>query len=149
MKKTLLTLLLASAALPALAGGFGSTLFADPYAQVAQLTSQERRALRERWEEASPEERSQLRREFQERLRQGADQQPRQGVKERTSERRDGAGHDSRFGRLEDFRPPTPNNLGDNFGTGFEHRRFEGGGNPGSPQGGLPGGGFSQNGRRP
>jgi len=66
--KILITLLLAVAALPAAAGDFGS-VFGQPLPLVAQMSKEERRALRERWEESSPEERAQLRRKFEDQMR--------------------------------------------------------------------------------
>jgi hypothetical protein len=66
--KTLLPLLLALLALPAGARDFGG-LFGQPLPHVAQMSQEERRALRERWEQASPEERADLRRMFQDRMR--------------------------------------------------------------------------------
>lgn len=104
MKKTLLTLLLAAAALPALAEEYSVTVFAEPFARVAQLTPEERRALRQRWQEASPEERQQLRREFQDRQQ------------ERSERRRE---------RMERWQEQPGNGRDGNFGTGFERRRYE------------------------
>jgi hypothetical protein len=110
--KTLMALLLAlgtlPVALPATAGDFGS-VFAQPMGLIAQLSGDERRALRERWEEASPEERAELRRNFQQRLR--------QLPPERMDPREMG----------ENMRRamPAPANdwIPSGFGTGYEHRR--------------------------
>jgi hypothetical protein len=67
-RKVLITLLLSLAALPAVAGDW-APIFGQPLPLVAQMSQEDRRALRERWEHASPEERAQLRRFFQERMR--------------------------------------------------------------------------------
>lgn len=67
-RKVLITLLLGLAALPAAAQEWGP-VFGQPLPYLAQMSQEERRLLRERWEQASPEERAQLRRSFQERLR--------------------------------------------------------------------------------
>ncbi len=141
MKKTFLALLLATATLPAFADGFGWYVPVEPFVQVAQLTPQERRDLRERWEEVSPEQRVQLRREFQERLRQWGDQGQRRGMRELRGQE----GQYNRYGREDDR---DPNDLGDNgYGTGYEHRRFEDGRYPSFPQGGFFGNGPDRNGR--
>ncbi len=67
--RTLSALLLTLATLPALAGQADSTMFNPPSIKLAQLSPDERRALRERWEQATPEERIQLRKLFLERVR--------------------------------------------------------------------------------
>lgn len=103
MKKTLLTLLMA-AALPAFAADYGTGMFAESIERVAQLSPEERRALRQRWQEASPEERAQLRREFQDRQQ------------ERSERRRE---------RMERWQEQSGNGRDGNFGTGFERRRYE------------------------
>lgn len=116
MKKTLLTLLMA-AALPAYAADFGIGIFAESIEQVAQLSPEERRAMRQRWQEASPEERAQLRREFQER-REERQREHMDRWQEQNGRDRDG-----------------------DFGTGFERRRYE------YEQGGMPPPGSPQPGR--
>jgi hypothetical protein len=68
--KTLSALLLTLATLPALAGQADSVMFGQPSIKLAQLSPDEWRALRERWELASPEERIRLRQFFQDRMRQ-------------------------------------------------------------------------------
>jgi hypothetical protein len=106
--KTLMALLLALATLPAVAGDFGS-VFAQPMAFVAQLSSDDRRVLRERWEEASPEERAKLRQKFQQRLRQLPPEQmdPREMGE-----------------TMRGYMPPPANDwIPSGFGTGYEHRR--------------------------
>lgn len=66
---------------------------------VAQMSAEERRALRERWEQMSPEERARLRRDVQERM---PPMRPDGGM---------GAGFGAGFGG--------------GFGTGFEGRGYE------------------------
>ncbi|MEW6678301.1 MAG: hypothetical protein AB1421_10310 [Pseudomonadota bacterium] len=66
--KVLFALFVACATNPALAGDWGS-VFGQPLPAVAQMSQEERRTLRERWERSSPEERARLRKDFQERLR--------------------------------------------------------------------------------
>jgi hypothetical protein len=66
--KVLFALFLACAATPALASDWAS-VFGQPLPAVAQMSQEERRVLRERWERSSPEERARLRKDFQERLR--------------------------------------------------------------------------------
>lgn len=68
--KTLSTLLLTLATVPALADQADSLMFNQPLIKLAQIGPDERRALRERWEAASPEERIRMRQFFQERMRQ-------------------------------------------------------------------------------
>lgn len=68
-RRILIAMLLALATLPAAADESG-TVFAPALGKLAQLTPDERRALRERWENASPEERVRMRRAIQERMRQ-------------------------------------------------------------------------------
>jgi hypothetical protein len=63
-------LLLMLATVPALADQADSVLFGQPFSKHAQLSPDERRALRERWEQASPEERIRMRQFFQDRMRQ-------------------------------------------------------------------------------
>jgi hypothetical protein len=101
--KPLLALSIALMALPADAQDFGG-VFGQPLPLVAQMSQEERRALRERWEQASPEERVHLRRMFQERLRRMPPEQldPR-GMGERLRESWQEQG----------------------YGTGYEQRRYE------------------------
>jgi hypothetical protein len=68
--KTLSALLLMLATLPALAGQADNPIFGQPVLKLVQLSPDERRALRDRWEQASPEERVRMRQFFQDRLRQ-------------------------------------------------------------------------------
>jgi hypothetical protein len=108
-----IALLLALVSAPALANDATFGLFGAAAKQYAQFTAEERRVLRERWEEASPEQRLQMRREFQER-------------QERMRLR-------SQDGRIQPERNQRDGNWqrGDfasegSFGTGFERRRSEG-----------------------
>ncbi len=113
--KTLMPLLIALLALPAAARDFGS-VFAQPLPLVAQMSQEERRALRERWEQASPEERAQLRKAFQERLRMAPPEQfdpRRMDMRPFWGDPRDKAGP------ARDYRPD------DGYGTGYERRRHE------------------------
>jgi hypothetical protein len=116
--KTLMTLLLALATLPASAQDFGS-VFGQALPLVAQMSQEERRTLRERWEYASPEERAQMRRIFQERLR----QMPPERFDPRPNELREQM--NERW-------------LGNGFGTGYEHRRYEEGDSSGADRGQRP-----------
>lgn len=63
----LAALLLALVAAPAHAGDSDFGLMGQALGKLAQSGNDERRAMRERWEQAGPEERLQMRREFQER----------------------------------------------------------------------------------
>lgn len=110
--KLLTTLMLALAAVPALAqdGVFG--LFGGAVTQVAQYNAEERRAMRERWEQAGPEERLKMRREFKERVRQLPPEYAREAMDPRRAP------------------PPVERNRRDysddaSFGFGFERRRYE------------------------
>ena len=113
--KTLMTLLLALATLPAAAQDFGS-VFGQALPFVAQMSQEERRALRERWEFANPEERTQMRRAFQERLR----RMPPEQFDPRPTELRE---------QMNEYWQ------GNGFGTGYEHRRYEEGDSSGSDRG--------------
>lgn len=129
--KLLMPLLLALISAPSLASDsaqgavasvFGG-LFGPAIAQVAQFSAEERRAMRERWEQASPEERLQMRREFKERSRQIPSDSRRDGTErdyQRDSQRdypRDAQSHKQRQrGKYADEA---------SFGFGFERRRYE------------------------
>jgi hypothetical protein len=71
-RNLLIALLLMLPTLPALADQADSAIFSQARSvfKVVQLSAEERRDLRERWEEASPEERVRMRQFFQDRLRQ-------------------------------------------------------------------------------
>jgi hypothetical protein len=112
-RKTLVPLLFALLALPAGARDFGS-VFVQPLPLVAQMSQEERRAMRERWEKASPEERAELRSFFQERLRMTPPEQfdPRHfDMRPERETPLDQAGPSWNFGR----------DMG--FGMGYEQRR--------------------------
>ena len=137
----LLALLLSIAAAPALADSALESMFIGPALQVAQLSTDERRMMRERWEQASPEERTAMRRQFQERLQQLSPEE--REARHRKHEERWSAAPPEQRQRLREqggqwmgrmAAPPTPadvagmaGNLGGNFvgsfGTGFEQRR--------------------------
>jgi hypothetical protein len=122
----LLALLLSIAAAPALADSALESMFIGPAFQVAQLSQDERRMMRERWEQASPEERTTMRRQFQDRLRQFSPEERegrRRGQEERPREQ--GGQWINRMAT-----PPSPDDIAGmagnfvgSFGTGFEHRR--------------------------
>ena len=63
----LFPLLLALVGAPALADDGVFAMFAPAIGKLVQFSPEERRAMRDRWEQASPEERLQIRREFQDR----------------------------------------------------------------------------------
>lgn len=113
-RKTLMPLLFVLVALPAAAQDFGS-VFGQPLPLVAQMSQEERRALRERWEHAGPEERAQLRKAFQERLRMPSPEQ----FDPRRMDMRLGSPRD-RAEMGNGFMP------GNGFGMGYEQRRFDG-----------------------
>jgi hypothetical protein len=70
MSQILSVLLMTLMTLPALAASAEGEMLRQPVMKLAQLSPDERRELRERWEQASPEERIRLRRFFLERMRQ-------------------------------------------------------------------------------
>jgi hypothetical protein len=122
--KLLMALLLALAATPASASEHVSIQFGVALGKIAQFSPEERRALRERWEQAGPEERLRLRREFldrQERMRQMpfesrgemAEKKFPPSERNRARSERDSRGQRGGY-----------NDEG-SFGTGFERRRFE------------------------
>jgi len=106
--KVLLPLLLSVLAAPALASDVLESMFIGTAIQIAQMAPDVRRMMRERWEQASPEERLDMQRQFQER---GTRRQPAQEQR------------DSWSNRIPN--PPNPAdfvNMGNGFGTGFERR---------------------------
>jgi hypothetical protein len=134
MKATVLMTLLSSLlATPALASDAVERMFVGPALQVAQLAPEARRMLRERWEQASPEERMEMRRQFQERLQQRPPEE-REALRQRLEDRWSGMTPEQRQ-RLREPRdawtgrmPAAPDpadfaGMGGNFGTGFEQRR--------------------------
>ena len=108
----LTALLLALAATPAHADPSGFGFLGQALGTLAQSGNDERRAMRERWEQASPEERLQMRREFQER------QERLRPVP--SDPRRDAAEADRSRGRERRERAEEYS-----FGFGFERRRQE------------------------
>lgn len=136
MKRTILmSLLLSLNALPALAAdqGLGEGIFGQALPMVAQLSPEERRALRDRWEQAAPDERAVMRREFKERLRQVPPEQREirrnefiqhwQNLPPQERERLR-AQREERRGPPADLAPPDGGMRGFGFGRGYE-RRFE------------------------
>lgn len=105
----LVSLLLALAAAPVRADEGVVAFMGQAIGKLAQYSAEERRAMRERWEQASPQERLQMRREFQERVRQ-VPSDPRRDAAEPDTRR--ARGHPE---RAEEY----------SFGFGFERRRQE------------------------
>lgn len=117
--KVLLALLLCAIATPVLAGDLG--MAPAPALVLAQLTPEELSWIRERWRQASPEERVTLRRQFQEMLQQLTPEQ-----RQHQSE--------SIFPWTP---PPSPADIAgaaSNFGAGFEQRHPD----PSSPKDNAP-----------
>lgn len=110
----LAALLLALVAAPACAEDSAFAFINQAMGKLAQYSAEERRAMRERWEQSSPEERLQMRREYQERQERmrSSPTDPRREAAE--SEQRRGRGR-GRSDRAEEF----------SFGFGFERRRQE------------------------
>ncbi len=119
--KLLSALLLTLATLPALADQADSSLFSQAFGKLAQASSEERRALRERWEQASPEERIRMRQFIQDRVRQlpsparEALRMPFAGGSRQDSAR------EREDSYSQDAAPPSDSS----FGFGFERRRSE------------------------
>lgn len=109
--KVLMTLLLSAAALPTLANDAFESMFVGTVTHIAQVSPEERRMMRERWHEASPEQRMQMRRRFQERMQQVSPEE--------------------RDARVRQWQNSIPNPAGcvdcmdtmSNFGAGFERRQ--------------------------
>lgn len=123
--RILMVLLLGALAQPTRAEQAIGGVYISSTIQIAQLGADDRRTLRERWEQASPEERMEMRRLFQE-------SQPRDARETGDSRRqpRDGRGYgtypEQRPREQRDFpRMPSPSDF-TGFGTGFEHRLPEG-----------------------
>jgi DNA-binding CsgD family transcriptional regulator len=130
--KSALLLSLLLALIPAAARAEVETFFpAKPGLMLAQLSPEERRVLRERWEQASPEERARIREEFHqrrmadpermERRRDAMERQrsltpeEREALRQQRKGRNDGRGHWAEAGESgEDG----------GFGAGYERRRF-------------------------
>lgn len=127
----LVSLLISALAFPAWAET-GLSMLGKPAAVLAQLNPEERRAIRERWELASPEERVRMREEFLqrrmtspdslERRREAIERLRNTGAEERQSLRRDNPVGPER-GEALPARPGRWNESG--FGAGFERRRQE------------------------
>ena len=113
-RKLLSALLLTLATLPALADQADSALFNQAFGRLAQASSEERRALRERWEQASPEERIRMRQFIQDRVRQLP-------APAREAMRMPFAGGSREDSYSQDAAPPPDSS----FGFGFERRRSE------------------------
>ena len=122
--KVLMTLLLSAVALPVLAGEAIDGMFIGAAVKLAQLGPEERQMLRERWEQASPEQRMEMRRLFQERL-QSVSPDEREAQRRQSEPRRGEAPQDQRNRQREGWTGRLPNPAGDlsGFGTGFERRR--------------------------
>jgi hypothetical protein len=122
-------LLLLLPTLPALADQADSTIFKQTQSliKLAQLSPEERRELRERWEQASPEERIRMRQFFQDRLRQLPKPAqeglriPFPGLSSRDDERE----RDDRRGRDKPRDQGGDASADSRYGFGFERRRFE------------------------
>lgn len=123
MSRVLSAVLLALATLPVLADQTDGAMLGQPFAKLAQLSPEERRALRERWEQASPEERMRMRRFFQERMRQMPLPPLPPEAREAMRLPFGGGRHE---GERADKRRGEQSAEG-SFGFGFERRRFEDG----------------------
>jgi hypothetical protein len=126
----LLALLLSLSPVPACADTADSAIFGQARATIklAQLSPDERRNLRERWEQASPEERIRMRQFFQDRLRQlpppaqDAMTLPFQDIqRDNRRERNLNRGRESDRDDGRNAQPP----LDSRFGFGFERRHPE------------------------
>jgi hypothetical protein len=138
--KLLLPLLLALLAAPAQANDGVFAMFAPAIGKLAQFSPEERRAMRERWEQAGPEERLQIRREFQDRLRQSPADSRREAVEPGrnppSSER------DRQRGQRQNNRYRGENPDEASFGFGFERRRHEDDRVESPPPGNMPNPGY-------
>lgn len=138
-RNLLIALLLMLPTLPALADQADSAIFSQARItfKIVQLSAEDRRELRDRWEAASPEERVRMRDYFQDRLRQlpapaqdairipfpgkskrDSDRDDRRGRDDRRDDRRDDGRYDSRD-RDGKTRPDS------RFGFGYEKRQYE------------------------
>jgi hypothetical protein len=126
-RNLLIALLLMLPTLPALAEQADSAIFSQTRSafKIVQLSADERRELRERWEEASPEERVRMRQFFQDRLRQlptparEAIRIPFPDTGKRDAER------DNRRGRDGNRKPERYVEPDSRFGFGYEKRQYE------------------------
>ncbi len=119
----LIPLLLALAGTPATADEGVFSVFGPAIGKVAQFSPEERRAMRERWEQASPEERLQIRREFQDRVRQ-VPQDFRRDAAEQWRNLSPSERERQRIQR-QNNRQRGENADEGSFGTGFERRRSD------------------------
>jgi len=128
-RNLLIALLLMLPTLPALAEQADSAIFSQAKFtfKIVQLSADERRELRERWEEASPEERVRMRDFFQDRLRQlpapaqDAIRIPFPGTSKRDSDRE----RDNRRGRDSNRDKDGKAQADSRFGFGYEKRQYE------------------------
>ena len=111
LAKLLTSLMLALATAPALAQDDPFSQFGPALAQLAQYYGEDRRVMRERWEQAGPEERLRMRREFVDRMR----QMPPDIMPGPVDPRR-GPSNRDRASRVQ------PDDA--SFGFGFERRRY-------------------------
>lgn len=130
MKSALLLSLLLALVPAAVRAEVETFLPVKPGQMMAQFSPEQRRALRERWEQASPEERARIREEFHQRRLMSPDlmERPREiaeRLRNMSSEEREAL----RRQRAE--RPAAPDNnsfqggFEGGFGAGFERRRVE------------------------
>lgn len=134
-RNLLIALLLLLPTLPALADQADSAIFSQVRStfKIVQLSAEERRELRERWEEASPEERVRMRDFFQDRLRQlpapaqDAIRIPFPGTSKRDGDRdRERDNRRGRDGGRYDYRDKDGKAQPDSrFGFGYERRQHE------------------------
>jgi hypothetical protein len=126
--KLLMAMLLALAAAPAMADPAAYGPFGPAPGKIAQFSPEERRAMRERWEQAGPEERLQIRREFQER-QERMRQMPAEGRRDMMGPMRNlpGVERDRPRSQREAYGPRGEYPDEGSFGMGFERRRFDGG----------------------
>ncbi len=126
-RNLLIALLLMLPTLPALAEQADSTIFSQTRFtfKIVQVSPEERRALRERWEEASPEERVRMRQFFQDRLRQlPTPAQEAIRIPFPDTGRRD-VERDNRRGRDANRNPERYVEPDSRFGFGYEKRQYE------------------------
>ena len=126
-RNLLIALLLMLPTLPALADQADSAIFSQARFsfKIVQLSAEERRELRERWEEASPEERVRMRQFFQDRLRQlPAPAQEGLRIPFPDTGRRD-VERDNRRGSDANRKPERSVEPDSRFGFGYEKRQYE------------------------
>lgn len=116
ISKTLSALLLTLATVPALADQADSGMFAPAFGKFAQASQNERRMLRERWEQSSPEERIRMRRSLEDRM----GQMPAQDALRRGAAQRENC-RDREGNCNQDAGQATERR----FGFGYERRQFD------------------------